>query len=79
MDKFVEGYWKDQVRIAVKTAQASENFKEAIEELKAKKELVPVELTEQHAKIDSAVESITSKLEEKLMNSRKLVEEKETN
>lgn len=77
IDKITEANLKNNVRVAIKEAQNNENIKEAIEDLKAIKETIPVEMLETHQKLDQNIELLTSKMEEKLKDAGKLIEEKQ--
>lgn len=77
IDKIQESNLKNQVRLALKEAKNKDNYTESLEDLKALKDIIPAEMSESHEKIDGAISEITTKMDEHIKNSSKLVSEKE--
>ena len=76
-DKIQIANYKNQVRVAINEAKGKEKISEAIDDLKSVKESVPVELTETHFKLDSAITELTLKMDEQIKNAGNTIKEKE--
>lgn len=76
-DKIQIANLKNYVRTSLKEAQKNTNFKEAIEDLVAVKEGIPIEMSDQISKVDEAISVIQEKMENEIKQAKSAIEEKD--
>lgn len=75
VEKFMESTVKNNVRLAIKDAKASDKFKESIETLSGILKDIPEVMTEQKAKVEQAIVEIQEKMEVQLLDAEKSLKE----